>query len=188
MKKNIGAIVGLYPTPVTVVGTEIDGKINWMNVSHVGIWGFDKMLLSMGKMHYTNRGLKENRTVSVNIVNEDILTEADYVGLVSGKNIDKSRVFEYFTGQLNGAPLIKKSPIAMECEVIEIYETETHDNFIVKPVNTYVNEELLSENKQIDYEKVKPVLFEMSSRQYLSLGSVIAKCWDIGKKYRKGGD
>lgn len=185
MKKNIGAVVGLYPTPVTIVGTEINGKINWMNVAHVGIWGFDKMLLSMGKIHYTNKGLKENKTVSINIVNEVMLAETDYVGLVSGKDVDKSKVFEYFTGELKGAPLIKNAPIAMECEIVEIYETETHDNFIVRPVNTYVNEEFLSKNGKIDYEKVKPVLFEMPNRQYLSTGNVIAKCWNIGNTYMR---
>lgn len=183
--KNIGSIIGLYPTPVTIVGTEINGKINWMNVAHVGIWGVDKMLLSMNKIHYTNKGLKENRTVSINIVNEDMLIEADYVGLVSGKNIDKSEVFEYFTGELNGAPLIKKSPIAMECEIVEIYETETHDNFIVRPVNTFVSEDVLSENGKIDYEKVKPILFEMPNRQYLSVEKVVGKCWSIGNQYNE---
>ncbi|MFN4216894.1 MAG: flavin reductase family protein, partial [Brevinematales bacterium] len=111
--KNIGAVVGLYPTPVTIVGTEIDGKVNWINIAHIGIWGVDKMLLSINKSHYTNKGLKENRTASINIVDEAMLIEADYVGIVSGKNIDKSNVFEYFTGELKGAPLIKKSPIAM---------------------------------------------------------------------------
>jgi flavin reductase (DIM6/NTAB) family NADH-FMN oxidoreductase RutF len=186
MKKNIGSVVGLYPMPVTIVGTEIDGRVNWMNVAHVGIWGPDKMLLSMGRIHHTNKGLKANKTVSINIVTEEMLIEADYVGLVSGKNTDKSDVFEYFSGELKGAPLITKSPISMECEIVEIFETATHDNFIVKPVNTYVSEEVLSENGKIDYEKVKPVLFEMSNRQYLSLGHVIAKCWNIGNNYKKG--
>ncbi len=183
--KNIGAVVGLYPTPVTIVGTEIDGKVNWITIAHIGIWGVDKMLLSINKSHYTNKGLKENRTASINIVDEAMLIEADYVGIVSGKNTDKSNVFEYFTGELKGAPLIKKSPIAMECEIEEIYETETHDNFIVRPVNTYVREDVLSENGKIDYEKVNPVLFEMPNKQYLSTGKVIAKCWNIGKKYTK---
>ncbi|GIW48528.1 MAG: hypothetical protein KatS3mg079_004 [Caloramator sp.] len=27
MYKNLGAIVGLYPTPVTIVATEINGRV-----------------------------------------------------------------------------------------------------------------------------------------------------------------
>lgn len=57
----------------------------------------------------------------------------------------------------------------MECEVIDIYDTEHYDNFIVKPVNTYVDEQYLNENDKIDYEKVNPILFEMPNKQYLNI-------------------
>ena len=183
--KNIGPVVGLYPTPVTVVGTEICGVVNWLVIAHIGIIGVDKMLLSMGKAHYSNQSIRANKTVSINLVNEAMLVEADYVGLVSGSKVDKSGVFEYFTGALKGAPLIKKAPITMECEVVDIYETETHDNFILKPINTYADEAVLSEDGKIDYEKARPVLFEMPNRQYLSVGKAVGKCWSIGMKYNK---
>lgn len=185
MKKNIGAVLGLYPTPVTIVGTEIEGKVNWLNICHIGIVGIDRIMLSMGKTHYSNRVIRKNKTVSVNLVNSDMLVKADYVGLVSGNNTDKSDVFEYYHGTLKGAPLIKNSPLSMECEVVDNYETETHDNFILKIVNTYVDDDVLDEDGKIDYEKVRPVLFEMPQRLYLTTGRVIAKCWDEGKKYSK---
>ena len=55
--KNVGSVVGLYPTPDTVVGTVQNGRVNWMNVAHVGVWGFDCMMLSIGKPHYTAKAL-----------------------------------------------------------------------------------------------------------------------------------
>jgi flavin reductase (DIM6/NTAB) family NADH-FMN oxidoreductase RutF len=183
--KNIGPVVGLYPTPVTVVGTEIDGVVNWLVIAHIGIIGVDKMLLSMGKVHYSNESIKANKTLSISLVNETMLVAADYVGIVSGSKVDKSGVFEYFTGELKGAPLIKNAPITMECEVVDIYETETHDNFILKPINTYVDEAVLSEDGKIDYEKAKPILFEMPNRQYFSVGKALGKCWSIGREYNK---
>jgi flavin reductase (DIM6/NTAB) family NADH-FMN oxidoreductase RutF len=45
--------------------------------------------------------------------------------------------------------MIKASPIAMECKVIDIYNTEHHDNFIVKIENTYVSENVLCENNKL---------------------------------------
>ena len=42
MKKNIGNVLALYPTPVVVVGTEVNGKVNWLLVAHVGIIGMTK--------------------------------------------------------------------------------------------------------------------------------------------------
>lgn len=185
MIRNLGSVVGLYPTPVTVVGTEIDGKVNWINIAHIGIIGVDSMLLSIGKAHYSNEGIKNNKTLSINLINQDLLVKADYVGIVSGKKVDKSDVFEYFTGELTGAPLIKDAPVVMECEVIDIYDTKQHDNFIVKPVNTYVDEKYLTENGNIDFEKIQPILFEMPNRQYLSTGTVVGKCWAMGSEYKE---
>ena len=185
MKKNIGAVVGLYPTPVVVAGTVIDNKINWINIAHIGIIGVDSVMLSMGKSHYSNQGIKENKTVSINLVNEDMLVETDYVGMVSGKKVDKSEVFEYYMGELENSPIIKNSPLVMECEVVDIYETKTHDNFILKVVHTHAEENVLNENGKIDYEKIRPILFEMPTRMYLKTGNVVAKCWNIGNEYTK---
>ncbi len=181
--RNIGNVNGLYPTPVTIVGTCVDGKINWINIAHVGIIGINEIILSINKVHYSNRGIRENKTLSINLVNEEMLVQADYVGIMSGSSTDKSNVFDYFTGELENAPLIKISPIAMECRVVDIYETQTHDNFIVTPINTYVHDEFLTEEGKIDYEKAKPILFEMPNKQYLSIEKSVGKCWSIGKGY-----
>lgn len=33
-KKNIGNVLALYPKPMTVVGAEVEGKVNWLVVGH----------------------------------------------------------------------------------------------------------------------------------------------------------
>jgi flavin reductase (DIM6/NTAB) family NADH-FMN oxidoreductase RutF len=185
MKKNLGPVVGLYPTPVVIAGTVIDNKVNWINIAHIGIIGLDSIMLSMGKSHYSNQGIKENKTVSVNLINEEMLVEADYVGMVSGKTIDKSEVFDYYMGELKNSPIIKNSSLVMECEVVDNYETKTHDHFILKVAHTHADENVLNENGKIDYEKVRPILFEMPTRTYLKTGDKVADCWSIGKEYRK---
>ncbi|OON93947.1 MAG: hypothetical protein ATN31_04800 [Candidatus Epulonipiscioides saccharophilum] len=176
--KNIGPVVALYPTPVTVVGTVIDGKVNWINIAHIGLISHDRIMLSMNRSHYSNHGIIINETLSINLVTEDMLVWADYVGVYSGTKTDKSKVFEYYNGELSNAPLITKSPVAMECQLVDTYSTEEHDNFIVKPINTYVHKDCLTLDGTIDYEKVNPVLFEMPNKQYLNIGKVIGKCWD----------
>lgn len=42
MKKNIGNSLALYPTPLVVVGTMVEGKPNWVLVGHIGIIGHDR--------------------------------------------------------------------------------------------------------------------------------------------------
>lgn len=48
-KKNIGNLLALYPKPMTVVGAEVEGKVNWLVVGHTGIIGHDRILVSMSK-------------------------------------------------------------------------------------------------------------------------------------------
>lgn len=174
MKKNIGSKLALYPTPLVVVGANVNGAANWLLVGHVGIVGHDRILISMSKSHYTNQGIKEHGVFSVNVVNEDLLPLADYVGSVSGNATDKSHVFNYHLGEC-GAPIIDKSPLVMECRVEDNYETEGFDNFICSIANTYADESILSSGK-IDYNVFKPILFEFPSYMYLRTGDVVGKC------------
>ena len=166
-KKNLGNLLALYPKPMTVVGAEVEGKVNWLVVGHTGVIGHDRILISMSKSHYTNQGIKDSKRLSVNLVSREILPKADYVGSVSGATVDKSEVFAYHIGE-NGTPVIDASPLTMECEVVDIYETEGFDNFICAIVNTYAAPEVLDNNGKLDYTKLKPVLFEFPTYSYLA--------------------
>lgn len=179
--KNLGSVLALYPTPLVVVGTFWDGKPTWTLVGHLGIMGHDHIMVSLAKPHYINAGIIKNKVLSVNIVDEALLDKADYVGSVSGMKVDKSDVFSFEIG-VKGAPIITKSPLSMECVVEDNYETKGFDNFILAIANTYANENILRDDGKIDYDKLKPVLFEMPTYQYLKTGAVIGKCMSFGKK------
>lgn len=181
MQKNIGSKLALYPMPLLVIGTMVEGKPNWILVGHSGIIGHDRVMVSLAKPHYTNKGIKETKTLSINIVDESMLKQADYVGSVSGSKVDKSNTFEFHIGE-GGSPIINNVPVVMECEVEENYETETFDNFICKIANTYVQEENLDENGKIDYTKFSPVLFEFPNYTYLRTGETIGNCLRLDNK------
>ncbi len=179
-KQNIGNLLALYPKPMTVVGAEVEGKVNWLVVGHTGIIGHDRILLSMSKSHYTNQGIRKSKKLSVSLVSREMLPKADYVGSVSGESVDKSEVFEYHIGE-NGTPVIDISPLTMECNVVDIYETEGFDNFICSVVNTYVSPDVLGDNGKPDYTWMKPVLFDFPTYSYLATGEVIGKCLQLDK-------
>ena len=181
MKKTIGNGIALYPTPLAVVGAMVDGKPNWVLVGHLGIIGHDRILVSLASAHYTNRGIRENRVLSVNLVDEAMLAKADYVGCVSGAKTDKSEVFSWKAGE-HGAPVIEEAPVSMECRVEDIYETPGFENFICSICETSADEEALTADGKLDYHRLKPVLFEMPTYEYLKTGEVIGKCMKIGKE------
>ena len=72
----------------------------------------------------------------------------------------------------------------MACRVVGEVEVGNFTNYILEPVHTLVQEECLTGRGKIDYEKVNPILFEFQSAQYLSIGSVIGKCWSVGKNWK----
>ena len=182
-KKNLGSLLALYPKPMTVVGAEVNGKVNWLVVGHTGIIGHDRIMVSMSKAHFTNQGIKKSKKLSVNLVSQAMLDKADYVGSVSGKDTDKSKVFAYHLGE-NGSPVIDEAPITMECKVEDIYETEGFESFVCSIVNTYASDDVLDKEGKLDYTKLKPVLFEFPTYSYLATGEVIGKCLNLDKQPR----
>ncbi len=175
MKKNIGATLALYPSPIIVVGAMVDGKPSWTLVAHAGIMAHSHLMISLVQAHYINKGIRETKKVSVNVVDESWLKEADRMGVISGNKEDKSGAFEYTIGE-NGAPLINKAKLSIECEVDGNHELEHFDNFICKILSTYADESILNESGKIDYHTSKPILFEFPTYEYFVTGEAVGNC------------
>jgi len=136
MKKNIGAQLALYPAPVIVVGAIVNDKPTWTLVAHAGTMAHSHLMVSLVHAHYINQEIIESKKLSVNIVDEAWLKEADRMGVISGNKEDKSESFAYTIGE-NGALLIDDAKVSIECEVDGNYELENFDNFVCKIVETY---------------------------------------------------
>lgn len=175
MKKNIGASLALYPCPVVVVGAMVDGKPTWTLVAHAGTVAHSHLMVSLVQAHYINKGIRENRKLSVNVVDESWLKEADRMGVISGNKEDKSNAFAWTMGE-NGAPLINAAKVSIECEVDDNYELEHFDNFLCKILATYADESVLNEKDKINYHVFKPVLFEFPTYEYFVTGDKVGDC------------
>lgn len=182
MKKTVGPKNCLYPMPVTIVGANVEGKPNYITIAHVGIMDFEHVSLSMGKQHYTNEGIRENGTFSVNIPSAAIVKQTDYCGLVSGRKYDKSLVFKTFYGSLETAPMISECAASMECRLAGTMDMARHDVFIGQIVETYCDEELLAPGDLLDFSKLDPILFAMYDKSYFKLGERFADAWSVGKE------
>lgn len=183
MKERLADTNALYPLVTAIVGSMVDGKPDFATVAHVGIAHLKGITLGMGKVHLTNDGIKTNRTFSVNIPSADLVEVTDYIGMASGKDVDKSGLFDVFYGEVDTAPLIDDCPVTMACRLIEHVELPTHDLFVGEIVETHADIEVLT-NGVVDIAKVRPLLFDMASKKYWSLGEPLAKCWSVGKGYK----
>jgi len=185
MQKDLGPVMGLYPTPVTVVGTVVDGRVNFLTIAHVGVVEHHKFIVSIDKVHgFSDRGIRENRTVSVSLVSQDMMEAADWCGIAKGAKTDKSGAFaHHFIDDVPGAPIIDEAPVSMACEIVDSFEVGNFTNYICNPLHTFVQEACVTEKDKIDYEAASPVLFEFQSAQYLATGKVIGKCWNVGRDF-----
>lgn len=174
-KKNIGATLALYPCPTIVVGAFVDEKPTWTLVAHAGTVAHSHLMVSLVKAHYINKGINADKKLSINIVDESWLKDADKMGVISGNKEDKSGCFRWTKGE-NGAPIIDDAKVSIECEMDFNYELENFDNFICKILATYVDENYLNDQGKIDYNKFKPVLFEFPTYEYFVVGDKVGNC------------
>lgn len=181
MKKNIGSQLALYPAPVTVIGAMNKNQPTWTLVAHTGTIGHDRVLVSLASSHFINEAIKKTKKLSINIVDETILPQADYAGSVSGAKEDKSELFAYEVSD-STVPMISTAPLTMECTVVDIYNSPGFESFICTIDATYVEEKHLNAAGKIEYRSLKPVLFEFPTYEYFKMGDVIGKCLTVKKK------
>lgn len=185
MKKAIGPQTLLYPMPAVLVGALVDGKPNFMTAAWCGIAASKPPAISVGlqSVRFTLEGIKANNTFSINIPSADLVEKVDFCGIYSGRKTDKSQIFKVDYGKLDTAPLIQECPVNLECRVIHTLDLGSHILFIGEIVETYVNEDCLTDG-QADPAKIDPLIYTTGVQQYQRLGKIVGQAWEAGK--RKG--
>ncbi|MHA2180266.1 MAG: flavin reductase family protein [Promethearchaeota archaeon] len=185
----------LFPGLTVLVGANVNGKANFNAIGWVAGHAFNPPLISItsNQGHYNNVGIKENKTFSVNTPSVDMVEITDYCGIRSGREEDKSEIFEVFYGELQTAPMIKEASLNLECKVIhhvntgEITKTnERNDIFIGEVVQAYAEEKYLTDGRP-DVEKIKPFVLSSSRNRarYYNIGEELGVAWSIGNNFKK---
>jgi flavin reductase (DIM6/NTAB) family NADH-FMN oxidoreductase RutF len=187
MKKSVGAKTLVYPTPVFVVGTyDKNGKPNVMTAAWGGICCSKPpcVAVSLRKPRYSYENIVAHKAFTVNITPEQYVKEADYFGIVSGRNRDKFAAsgLTAVRSDLVDAPYIKEFPFALECSLLQTVEIGIHIQFIGEIIDIKADEAMLDEKGVPAIEKVKPVLFAPEMQAYYGVGNFLGKAFSIGKE------
>ena len=185
----------LFPSLTVLIGANVNGKANFNAIGWVSGLEFGPPLISISSnhQHHNNVGIKENQTFSVNIPTEEMVEITDYCGIESGRNEDKSEIFDVFYGELKTAPMIKEAAINLECKVIHVVNTSEiasspngHDIFIGEVVQAYSDEKYLTRGSP-DVDKIKPFVLSQSGgkSKYYKVGEELGTAWSIGSNYKK---
>jgi flavin reductase (DIM6/NTAB) family NADH-FMN oxidoreductase RutF len=188
-KKEFGPQPWLFPNPAVMLGTKIGDKVDFATFAWCGMSCGDPPILSVGVRHerYTLQGIYQNHTFSVNVPSEDLVKEADYCGLTSGKDTDKVKDcgFKVFYGTLPNAPLIEQCPVNLECEVLHMLNLGIHVLVVAKIVQVHVSEDCLTEG-QPDILKIRPLGFSRGrTSRYNGIGRILGQTYSIGKEMKK---
>ena len=172
-----------FPKPIVLLGSIVDGRPNFFTVAWFNrmsmtpnIWG-----ACVGKAKYTLTGIRENKTFSVNFPNSDLVKETDYCGIRSGKNVDKSRLFDVFYGELETAPMIRECPVTAECTLRELVDISSHYLLLGEVKHLYSEEKFMTDG-ELDQKKLNLLIFTKPALQYWILGEVVADAYSIGKE------
>ncbi len=168
----------LYPLPVVMVSCEREGeKPNIITVAWSGTICTNPAMVSISirKERYSYDIIKESGMFVINLVNDKIVKAADWCGVRSGRDYDKFKEMGLTRadGSVPGMPLIKESPVNIECEVKEIKELGSHDMFIAAVKNVWADEKYMDEKGKFHLNESGLVTY--SHGEYFGLGKRYGK-------------
>jgi flavin reductase (DIM6/NTAB) family NADH-FMN oxidoreductase RutF len=185
MKKiKLGACPYIYPMPTVIVGTLVNGIPTFLTISYIGIVQHDPPMVSVTSVntHFSNAGIKETGTFSINIPNTKMLNVTDFVGMNSGRSVDKAALFNVFYGELKNAPMIMETPLNLECKLIQTIDLDnTNEIFIGEIVQSYSSKKYVRRGYPY-MKKLDPILFSINSNSYYNVGRRIGWAWKAGLK------
>jgi len=176
-----------YQMPSVIIGTIVDEKPNFMLCTWVSrvnrtppIW-----MASINRKHLTMDGIRENMVISMNFPSVNLVEKTDYIGTTSGRDADKSSVFNIFHGETK-APMIEECVLNMELEVEEMIERPDHFIILAKSINTFASQQILTENKP-DIKKMNQIVYTGAEGQpsYWVVGEKIGNAFSIGKRLKE---
>jgi flavin reductase (DIM6/NTAB) family NADH-FMN oxidoreductase RutF len=186
MKKSLGAKTIVHPAPVWVVGTyDKEGKPNVMTAAWGGICCSlpPCISISLRKATYTYGNIMERKAFTINIPSEEFAKEADYFGIISGREVDKFSAsgLTPVRSDLVDAPYIKEFPLILECKLLQANELGLHTQFIGEIVDVKAEESILGDGAMPAMDKVKPFVYDTGTSSYYGIGQYLGKAFALGK-------
>jgi flavin reductase (DIM6/NTAB) family NADH-FMN oxidoreductase RutF len=191
MKKSLGAKTLIFPTPVWAVGTyDREGKPNMMAAAWGGICCSSPpcVAVSLRKATYSYGSIVARKAFTISVPPEGYAREADYIGIVSGKNVDKFAAagLTPVRSSLVDAPYIGEFPLVVECRLLHTIEIGLHTQFVGEILDVKAEDSACDAKGDVDIAKVKPILFAPGINTYHGVGSLLGHAFSIGKEVRGG--
>lgn len=163
----------LYPLPVVMVScADRAGNDNILTIAWTGTICSNPPMLSISvrKERHSYPMIHETGEFVVNLTTEDLVFATDYCGVKSGRDVDKWKEMNLTreSGEVVKAPMIKESPVNIECRVIEEKDLGSHVMFLAEVVSVHADKAYMDEKQKFHLDKADPIVY--SHGTYFGMG------------------
>jgi len=177
----------IYPLPAALISCgSSPEEYNMLTLSWMGTICSNPPMcyISVRPERHSYEIIKRTGEFVINLTNEDMAYATDWCGVKSGKDFNKFAEMKLtpVKGEIVNAPIIKESPLCIECKVKEIIPLGSHDMFIADVVNVQADAKYIdAETDTFDLAKAKLIAY--SHGHYYKMGEEIGKFgWTVQKK------
>ena len=167
----------IYPIPAVMVTSGNMEKSNIMTIAWTGILNTNPAMcyISVRPERYSYNLIKESGEFVINLTNEKLAYATDWCGVRSGKDHDKFKEMKLTKEKANHVkcPIIKESPVAIECKVKEIRKLGSHHMFLAEVLSIDADEKYIDEKGAFDISKCDLIAY--ANGGYYSLNEKIGK-------------
>ena len=163
----------LYPLPVVMVScADRAGNDNILTIAWTGTICSNPPMLSISVRKERNSYpmIHETGEFVVNLTTEDLVFATDYCGVKSGRDVDKWKEMNLTreSGEVVKAPMIKESPVNIECRVTEEKDLGSHVMFLAEVVSVHVDKAYMDDQQKFHLDKANPIVY--SHGTYFGMG------------------
>lgn len=167
----------VYPLPAVMVSCGDMENSNILTVAWTGTICTDPAMtyISIRPERYSYNLIKESGEFVINLTTEELAYATDWCGVKSGASVDKFKEMNLTKEKAKfvSCPLIKESPVSIECKVEEIKELGSHHMFMARILSVDADENYMDENGKFCLEKCNLITY--SHGEYYGLGNHIGK-------------
>ena len=166
----------LYPLPVFIVSlADRDCRLNIITLAWVGTVCTNPPMVSISVRpeRYSYPILKESGEFVINLTTKELAFATDYCGVKSGRDVDKFKEMGLtpIPASEVKAPMIKESPVNIECKVRQILPLGSHDMFLADVVAVHADEKYMDEKHKFHLEQAEPIIYSHGS--YFGCGELL---------------
>jgi flavin reductase (DIM6/NTAB) family NADH-FMN oxidoreductase RutF len=190
MKRSLGAHTVLYPAPVLIVGTyDAVGQPNMMAAAWGGICCSRPpcVYVSLRKATYTHGAILARGCYTISIPPERYAAEADYVGIASGRDVNKFDVtgLTPMRAEHVDAPYVGEFPVVLEVKLLQAIELGSHTQFVGQVLDVKADEDCLNAAGHPDLALVRPIIFAPLATEYYGVGQRLGEGFVMGEAVGK---